>query len=362
MTRAIVVLGVTAFLFIFAAGCSGSSNTPPNPVADDTLTEFRLGNAVFDPVGTNIFAFGKENRMSFKFSKPFNPKTFFETMSTKILVENRTQGWENVLTTAELMFNGAISLQDYGDGSEVIYSANHPFNYLRIPNGSSSFVRYPIAPGDELLIKVDYVTAKYEDNSSFLLWDNNFHAYCSREPYERPVYKDDINTDGLIESIKFGSYVITDEMVNLIPIATIGDITVDFKSQLNPNIFADIVNFKIIINNLSQHKSFVLGRLEMANNGTILMSDYVRGIVRYQMNHSMRYLVDGYVIYGTDDDLKEYLGSAYASDSYGYSVEAPLIEPGDLVEVQIDFFQGEDILENPFLFEQKKFTLFYLGS
>ena len=359
MTRAIVVLGVTAFLFIFAAGCGGSSNSTPAPITDDTLTEFRVGNAVFDPVGTNIFAFSRENRMSFKFSKPFNPKTFFETMSTKIFVENRTQRWENVLTTAELVYNGTVSVQGSGDGSEVIYSASHAFNYLMMPGGPNN---YSISPGDELLIKVDYVTAKYEDDSTFLLWGDNFHAYCSREPYEKPVYKDDIDTGGLIESIKLGAYEITDEKVNLIPIATVGDITVDFLAQLNPNTFADVVNFKIIINNLSQHKSFVLGRLEMANNGTILMSDYVRGIVRYQMSHSMRYLVDGYVIYGTDADLREYLGIAYSSESNGYAIEAPLIEPGDLVEVQIDFFQGEDILENPFLFEQKKFTLFYIGS
>jgi hypothetical protein len=359
MTRAIVVLWVTAFLFIFAAGCSGGSNSTPVPITDDTLTEFRVGNAVFDPVGINIFAFGKENRMSFKFSKPFNSKTFLDSLSTKIIVNNRTQDWTNVLSTAKLMMNGGISLQDYGDGSEVIYSASHPFSYLMIPDNASA---YKIFPGDEILIKVDYVTAKYEDDSTFLLWGDNFRAYCSREPYEKPVYKDDIGTEGLIESIKLGAYEITDQNINLVPIGSVGDITVDFLAQLNPNTFADIVNFKIVINNLSQHKSFVLGREEMANNGTILMSDYVRGIVRYQMKHSMRYLLDGYVIYGTEADLMEYLGNSYESDSNGYTVEAPLIEPGDLFEVQIDFFQGEDILENPFLFEQKKFTVFYLGS
>lgn len=362
MTRAIVVLWVTAFLFMFAVGCSNGSDSTQGPISDDTLTEIRVGNAMFDPVGTNIFAFSKENRMSFKFSKLFETKTFFETMSTKIRVKNNTQGWENVLSTSELLNNGTVSLEFNGTTCEVVYSANHPFNYLMISDGDSDYYDYPIYPGDDILINVEYVTAKYEDDSNFLLWGDTFHAYCSREPYERPLYPDNIDTDGLIESVRFGAYTITDEKVNLIPIAAVSDITVDFKAQLNPNTFAGIVNYKIVINNLSQHKSFVLGRVEMANNGQILISDYVRGIVRYQMNHSMRYLVDGYVVYGTDADLQEYLGDAYDDDSQGYSVEAPLIEPGDLVEVQIDFFQGEDILQNPFLFEQKKFTIFYLSS
>lgn len=337
MKFAKIVLGIMVTIFIFA-GCGSNPKDPPDLIGDETLHEIRFGTSTFHPEETNLVAYGKENQITFQFLKSISPKNVTETFGMNAFISNRTQGWTNIISTYDVWNNGSISIVDNEFGSVVYYNASHPLDMMLEPAGCSGFVeRYHIYPGDEILIDVGFFTFEYADTEPFLLFTDNYRTCCSADIFTRSVGADDIDTEGFIESFKIGSYEISDEHINLIPLGNMNDITIDFNCQINPYKFADLIDFKIVLNNQFSDISYSIDTDTMFQNGEIYVVDYVEGIVRFVMDHPMSYfMMENEMIYAA--------------------------LPGDLIEVWIDFFEAEDSQESEFIFQNKKFQIFYLGS
>jgi hypothetical protein len=336
MTFARIILGITILILILS-GC-GRSKAPPDPVGDETLHEVRFGSAVFDPEATNLIAYGKENRISFQFLKNISPKNVDDSFSMSLLVHNNTRGWSNIVSTFDVWNNGSISIVDNELGSIAYYNANHPLDVLLEPLSCDSFYEaYYIFPGDEVILDFKFFTFEYADQETFLLFSDTYRTCCASDIFSRPVGSDDIDSEGFIEGFRIGSYEISDEEINLIPLGDVFDITIDFNCQLNPYKFADLIDFRFVINNQYSNKSYTMGMDTMLENGSIYVVDYVQGVARFVMDHPMSYcFIDGQL------------------------VQTAL--PGDLVQIWIDFFEGEDSQENEFVFQNKKFRIFYLGT
>ena len=228
MTFARIILGITILLFILS-GCS-SSKSPPDSVGDETLHQIRFGSTVFDPEATNLIAYGKENRISFQFLKNISPKNADDEFGMSVIVHNNTQGWANVLSTYDVWNNGSISIVDNELGSIVYYNANHPLDLLMEPLGCGGFYPdYFISPGDEIILDVGFFTFQYADQETFLLFSDTYRTCCASDIFSVPVSADNIDTDGFIEGIRIGSYEISDEQINLIPLGDVFDITIDFN-------------------------------------------------------------------------------------------------------------------------------------
>ena len=345
-----IVLGVTALLFIFLIGCNTDAPAPPDPITHETLFEYRIGNTVIDPEEMNLVSFSNENSMEFQFLKDFNHQSFRESVSVSVFIENLTSGWKNNLTNAEIFMNGSLSFSNNEYGSVVQYNAFHPFDYLMIldPLGlcpGETCPGYFIDNGDEILVTVQFATANFEDSYPVSLMMDSFTCFASTETITRPVFPDDLDTGGFVESIKFSEYKIFDDRINVIPLGEVYDISLDFAAQLNPYKFVDMLDFRIVINNTSTNESFTLTKNVLAENGKIVIDDYVEGIVTFELeninNPALLHPATYFVLGG-----QEYFPAT----------------PGDLLEIEIDLFEGEDVLENEFKFQNKTFKLFYAGS
>ena len=132
---------------------------------------------------------------------------------------------------------------------------------------------YLIHPGDEILINIGFFTFDYADTATFLLFSDNYRTCCAGDIFSRPVGEDDIDTEGFIESFKIGAVEISDQHLNLIPLDDVTDITLDFNCQINPYKFADLLDFRVVINNQFTNISYTMDTDTMFQNGEIYVVD-----------------------------------------------------------------------------------------
>ncbi|MBU1024284.1 hypothetical protein KKB99_08395, partial [bacterium] len=243
-----------------------------------------------------------------------------------------------------------VSFENNEWGSLVTFSATHPLSYLLVPGyilvpDSDPAVYefglvndFEIWPGDNVELQVKFLRAEYENSKELMLFTDSYFTYCSNEVIERQVGSDDISSGGLIESVKIGQYELTDDDINLIPLMEVNDVTIDFNMQLNPFKFVDLLDMQIVLNNMFADYSYILDMDNIRENGEIFIVDYAEGIVRYVMPHSMTYLTVNGV------------------------VKDPIAIPGDVIQVQVDFIEGEDSQNNEFDIQNKKFRVFFMSS
>lgn len=343
MIRCKVLIGIATAIIIMTAGCGGGSDSTPSPISSETLHEVRVGNAVLDPAKPNLIPLSKTNTMRFQFLKEFNPSTYEDSLRLLVNIYDASNSWAYTFSTADLANNGTLALENNQYGGVVTFSAFRTFDYLnyitwdekkKIPVlMSGSFVN----PGDKIWLNVGFIKAEFEDESDMFLRKDNILVYYTRDVIERPVALDDIDTGGFIESVKFGEFVITDKDINILPLSQIFEITVDFNTQLNLYKFEDLLDFRIILNNLFQKTSYIIDRSNMSENGVLYVVDYVNGLVKYQLFNPM-----------TTVKLN--------------GVTQTPAQPGDVIEVKIDFLSGEDIYQESFGWEDKKFRVFYASN
>ena len=334
MIRCTFFAGITALLITLMSGCGGGGSSTDNPIdiSDDTLYEVRIGGEVLDPIEPNIVPLSKVNTIQFQFLKKFHPFTFQNSVRVLVELADVSHCWAYDFTEADITNNGLVSFRNNEWGSVVTYTSNQPFASMIKSGGLTGNHVYP---GDKLNIDVGFLRAQYDDTTQVVLKKDKIALYCSRDVYERPVSVDDMNSDGFIQSIKLGDYLITDKKINIIPLDQVYEINVDFNTQLNPYTFKDLLDFRIIINNYYDNTSYIIERSNLEENGDVFIVDYVYGKVKLRLKYGP---ISHLILNG---------------------VEQTPSQPGDLIEVSIDFFSGEDIFENEFKFENKKFRIFH---
>jgi len=333
MIRCTYFAGITAFLIILMSGCGGGGSSTDNPIdiSDDTLYEVRIGGEVLDPVEPNIIPLSKVNTVQFQFLKKFHPFTFQNSIRVLVGLSDVSSGWFYDFTEADIGNNGLVSFRNNEYGSVVTYTSNQSLDHMKKAGGN---IGNHVYPGDKLNIDVGFLRAQYDDSTQVILKKDKITLYCSRDVFERPVAVDDMDSGGFIQSIQLGDYPITDKKINIIPLDQVYEINVDFNTQLNPYTFTDLLDFRIIINNYYDNTSYIIERSNLEENGEIFIVDYVYGKVKLRLYKPITILT---------------LNGVAQTPS----------QPGDLIEVSIDFLSGEDIFENEFKFENKKFRIFH---
>ena len=335
-----IALWITAIVFITAVGCNGpTTKPPPKPIYDEILHEIRIGSTVVDPMKVNLFSYNQETSVSFQLLERLSSKSFQDSLGVNILVRDQTWGWKKEIGTFDVFNNGTVSFENNEWGSLVTFSAAHPLSYLMVPlNWGELVPDYIIHPGDAVELQVKFLRAEFENSEEVMLFTDNYFTYCSNGILERQVGSDDLSSDGLIESVMIGQYVLTDDDINPIPLLEVNDITIDFNLQVNPFKFADLLNVQVVLNNVFADFSYIIDTDIMNENGQIYIVDYAEGIVRYVMPHSMTYITVNGV------------------------VQDPLALPGDVIQIQIDFIEAEDSQNNEFDIQRKKFRIFFMAS
>jgi hypothetical protein len=348
MSRFRIVLGVAALIFLvfMTSGCKSDlsdDNDDNNQYAtDELLYEFRVGDTYIDPGKLTVIPYVVENKLNFQFLNDFSYDQLRSTLASSVIVENLSKGYRIAYSTEDVFAKGSFSIRDTDYGSQVIYSSQDTFADPLILEMSSP--KY-IFPGDLIKIEVDFLSAIFDDNEVFFLNNDTFYTCCSNTQFIE-AYDNDLDTAGLIESFYMGGVKLSDEKLNVIPLEEVYDFTMDFNFQLNPFRFADVVDFRIVINNDSNGKSWVLGQNMLAENGQVIVIDNIRGVARYLMNHDATYfLLDGV---GYNDDKPDH--------------SKLLAQPGDILTVIIDYFEGEDVNKDEFRIQNKKFQLLYANS
>ena len=332
MIRSTILTGIITLAIFLLAGCSGHdhNNNPADPSSKDIFS-LKIGTNTIEKNKANIIALGKESTMTFQFLKNMDSATFNTSMVAKIELVNATTGNGYLFTNTDIVNNGIISISNNDFGGVVTYSSSHPLDYVAAPGGGFS-----ASPGDKIMVYVDYLGTKFTDGSQTFLRDDQLTIYNSADVFQRQVGTDDLDTGGVIQSIKLGDFTLTDKDVNLIPLDNVQEINVDFAPQLNPYKFKDLLDFRIVINNMFSNTSYIVERASLDENGDLYVIDYARGIVKYRLNHSMRtVLING--------------------------IEFTPASPGDLIEIRIDYFNDEDVQENPLKWQNKRFRIFYIS-
>jgi len=332
MIRSTILTGIMTLAIIFFAGCSGHDNRSPNEPSTKDIYSMRIGANAIEKNKVNIVALSKENTMTFQFLKDFDSASFFDYLATEIELVNASSGCGYVFTNTDFVNNGNISTANNEYGGVATYTATDSLSSVYIPGGGS----FNVSPGDKLVAKVGFIGVKFTDGTDTLLRDDELTIYCSADMFTRSVGTDDLDTGGVIESIKLGDFTLTDKDVNLIPLGSVREINVDFQPQLNPFKFKDLLDFRIVINNMFTNRSYIVERASLDENGEFYVVDYARGLVKYRLYQAMDKVIIG-------------------------GIEFTPASPGDLIEIRIDYFNDEDIQENPLKWQNKRFRILFIS-